>query len=307
MEILITGGAGFIGTALAHRLKKQGMSPVLLDLEGRFKAQHTQSFETVTADIRNQSVFENLLHRRFNVIFHLAAQATARISHEEPDLDIDTNLKGTLHVAQFARRVGCKRFIFSSTMGVYGTSAASLKETDPLRPTSLYGITKTAGEGVVRLNFPENHTIFRFFNVYGPGQDYFDPKHGMASIFMSQMIRSLVVSVTGSLERYRDFVYIDDVLDGLCLALNDQAGRFNDTFNIGTGKKTTCFELIQGIAAALGKTMEQYQINAGQTHEGDVFGTVSDCSKLKGLGWRPVVDLGLGLKHMAADAVKVLQ
>jgi len=305
-NILITGGAGFIGTALARKLDSLGYSVTIIDLENKFKDIH-KNFKHYVLDIREFKSFDLLKDKKFDYIFHLAAQTSSAISQENPELDVDTNVKGTLNVCNYARVCGAKKIIFSSSMATYGDIEGKIKEIDIQKPVSNYGVSKVAGEFYINMfkQFGIENTIFRLFNVYGPGQDMLNLKQGMASIYMSQSIMTNEIKVTGSFDRYRDFIYIDDVVNALILALDEKTN--SEVYNVGSGVKTTVKELINLIIDINDKSNESFKVvNIGK-HEGDQFGSVSDNSKLKKLGWKPTVDLKEGLINMYQYAKEILK
>lgn len=302
-RILITGGAGFIGTALAHRLQVLGYDVSLIDLESKFRSLH-KNFRHHVLDIRDFKNFQNLRGEKFDFIFHLAAQTSSAISQENPELDADTNVKGTLNTCNFARICEAKKIIFTSSMATYGNKSGSIKEQDSQTPLSNYGVSKLSGERYIEMfqQFGIQHTIFRLFNVYGPGQDMGNLKQGMASIFMAQSLLGDTIQVTGSLERYRDFIYIDDVVDALILGMQEHSN--SQIYNVGSAEATSVKELID-LIIALHKGKKFKVLNIGG-HEGDQFGSVADISKLLALGWKPEVGLKDGLNKMFEYAKEVM-
>lgn len=305
MRILITGGAGFIGTALARKLTELDYEVSLLDLPQRFKPYH-KGYECYEVDIREATNFGILNHKSFSHIFHLAAQTSRAISQENPTLDVDTNVKGTLNVCNFARACGARKIIFSSSMATYGNQEGKISESNPLAPLSNYGVSKLCGEAYIKSfgQFGVKWSIFRLFNVYGPGQDMHNLRQGMASIFMAQALTSDCLRVTGSLQRYRDFVYIDDVVEALLLGLED--GTDSQTYNVGSARLTRVRELIECILSLCPKPRESFEVRNVGGHEGDTFGSLADIAKLQSLGWSPKVSLTEGLGKMYAYAKDVL-
>ena len=293
-KILITGGAGFIGSALAYRLKKNH-EVHLLDREDNFKKKPFLGvFPEHYADVRQHL----LLDQEFDFIFHLAAQTSGRISQEEPYLDLDTNIKGTFNICNYARYCKAKKIIYISSMAVYGEQQGPLEEERPLIPVSNYGASKASGELFVKMyeQFGIKNTIFRPFNVYGPGQDMTNLKQGMASIFMAQSILGDQIKVTGSLDRYRDFIYIDDVVEALVLGIEPRSD--GEIYNVGCGAKTTVRELVDLSLKVNEKPSSSFTVTEENSHEGDQFGSISDNSKLKNLGWEDSIKLEEGLNKM---------
>ena len=304
-NILITGGAGFIGTALATRLKHLNHNVTIVDLDKKFIPMHN-NFVKYSLDIRECENFKKIENLKIDYIFHLAAQTASIISQENPTLDVDTNVKGTLNICNYARKCGAKKIIFTSSMATYGNINGKIKETDMQIPLSNYGVSKIAGEYYIKMfnQFGIKNTIFRLFNVYGPGQDMSNLKQGMASIFMAQSIISNEIKVTGSFDRYRDFIYIDDVVDSLILGLNGTTD--GQIYNVGSGKATTVKEIINLIIELNDKPKNQFRIINIGSHEGDQFGSIADISKLKKLGWIPKMDLKSGLEKMYIYAKEIL-
>ena len=303
MSVLVTGGAGFIGTALARRLTQLDIDVVLLDLPGRFKAFHRAVWECLELDVSNWDQLKVLSDRKFTTVFHLAAQTSSHVSQLKPELDVDTNVKGVLNVLNLCRRASVEKIVFTSSVAVYGSREGKISETDPLLPVANYGCTKVAGEAFIRCygQYGIKHTIFRLFNVYGPGQDYENLMQGMLSIYMAQAITNGVIRMTGSMERYRDFVYIDDVVDALLMAMS---GLHSLVLNVGTGNATRVQELVEVIGKLEGRDI--FVENIG-SHEGDIFGSVADISSIKEQGWSPSWDIGEGIVRMYADAREALR
>jgi len=305
MNILITGGAGFIGTALSKFLADAGHAVTLLDLPNRFRADRHNRFPKLPADIRAAVQLEEFIGQRYQVIYHLAAQTAAAISQEDPERDVDTNVKGTLNVLNFARRCGAEKIIFSSSMAVYGNARGRIPESTALAPVSNYGASKVGAEAYIRmfLQYGIRHTVFRLFNVYGPGQDFRNLRQGMASIFMAQAVTGRRIEVTGRFDRYRDFVYIDDVVEALAMAID---GLDDEVYNVGTGTATTVRELIDHILAVGDHPPSSYTVVNTGSHEGDQHGTMADNTRLQSLGWHPRTSLNQGLHLMYQDAKREL-
>lgn len=308
-RVLVTGGAGFIGNALTTKLVDLGHNVIVVDLKTKIDALvgEIPSVKYMSIDISSEEQVKMLSNEKFDFIFHLAAQTSGRISQESPELDVDTNVKGMLNICNLARLVGNSKIIFTSSMAVYGNKSEKLDEEHQLLPCSNYGVSKLAGEAYLKMfrDFDVKSTIFRLFNVYGPGQDMKNLKQGMASIYMSQLITDTKIDVTGSLDRFRDFIYIDDVVDALILGLQESTN--NKVFNVGSEVKTTVAELISLIVDVSEHSSESVSVKNVGGHEGDQFGTVSDTKKLRGLEWKPQIELKEGLKRMYLFAKREMQ
>ncbi len=308
MNILVMGGAGFLGTHLSHRLKEKGHNVIIIDLKGKFKQIHTDLFSCYECDIRKYEEFDKIKKEQdsINVIYHLAAQTSGRISQEEPELDVDTNVKGTLNVCRFAKEKKVKKIIFTSSMATYGNYNDEILESFVQRPVSNYGISKVCGEQYIRAynQYDMNYTIYRLFNLFGPGQNLANLKQGMASVFMTQSILSNNIKVTGSLDRYRDFIHVEDVVEALILGLSSNTD--NEVYNVGSSKKVTVSQLIDSILEVNDKESSDFIIENIGSHEGDQFGSIANIDKIRKLGWYPKKDFITGLREMYEDAKKEL-
>jgi UDP-glucose 4-epimerase len=306
-RVVITGGAGFIGQAIAGALVARDFEVTLLDLPDRVRrVAPGLRARVVAGDVGERSAFERLdAAGSYDAVIHLAAQTSNRVSHEEPERDVNTNARGTLLVTEWCCARGISRLLYSSSMAVYGhPEKLPIQEMDRTLPFSYYGITKLAGEHYIRANAGRglNATIFRLFNVYGPGQDLANLKQGMASIYLAYVLQGQKVPVTGSLERYRDFVYIDDVVDAFLRVL-DEPQAHGSVFNLGTGVSTTVQDLLRLIITSAGEDPVRYPVEQVASHAGDQFGMVADASLFRnGFGWRPTVSLAEGIRRMVTWA-----
>ena len=283
MNILVTGGSGFIGTKLVKKLKLLGHNVTTVDLK---------IGSDYVFDICKLENFNKLNNLKFDVIYHLAAQSYGIGSLENPHRDLEWNAIGTLNVCLYAQQKNIKKIIYTSTMAVYGNRDNS-KENDTLDPKSNYACSKLYGEHCVK-RFSEyniNHVIFRVFNTYGPGQDLSNQQKGIVNAFISQLKEGDNINVTGSLDRYRDLIYIDDVVDALICGLNIKLN--NETFNICSSKKTYVKELIDLIINVSKK--KNITIKNIGSHPGDQIGTTGDNTKLKSFGWNPKIPLNKGI------------
>lgn len=303
---LITGGAGFIGSHLAGKLVARGDKVYVIDdLSTGIKTNIPPGAAFLNIDISDDLKLQALkIPERIHCIFHLAAQSSGEISFSDPIRDIEVNYKGTYNVLKLAQNKKCRRFIFSSSMSVYGEPgrrSSFVSENSPSCPASYYGCNKAASENLIRVfsrGAGIDYTIFRLFNVYGPGQNMRNMKQGMVSIYLAYLVNNAPVQVKGSLKRFRDFIYIDDVIETFLKSeLSKQT--YGEIFNLGTSRKTTVRELLSIILRTYGKTDFKKWIKVKGKTSGDIKGVVADIAKLKEkLGLVPKYGLKDGLARM---------
>jgi UDP-glucose 4-epimerase len=254
VRAIVTGGAGFIGSHVADALTARGDEVVVVDSLASGKRENVPASATLEVrDIREplDDVFDEL---RPEAVFHLAAQANVRVSVERPDEDAATNVLGTIHVLEGARRHGAQ-VVFSSTGGaIYGECDDPAPETAALRPISPYGTSKLAGEEYLstynRL-YDTKHVALRYGNVYGPRQDPHG-EAGVVAIFLGALARGEQARIFGDGTQTRDYVYVGDVARATVSALGHEGG----VFNIGTGRATSVLELYALCRDAAGSAAE---------------------------------------------------
>jgi UDP-glucose 4-epimerase len=277
---LVTGAAGFIGSAIANRLVGEGHEVVTVD---NMSTGHDKNVPEgvlfVKGDCADASVYEKIPQERYDAIFHIAGQSSGEISFDDPIYDVKTNTESTLLLLKFALKNGCKRFIYAGTMSVYGVQPdRPVTENDPCTPESFYGVGKMASEHYMRIyqNYGIESTSLRLFNVYGPGQNLENLKQGMVSIFLAQVLKENKIHVKGSADRFRDFIYIDDVVEAFvrCLVKQDS---YSKVINVGTGIKTRVSQLVEQLVSNF--DLEILVTYEGQT-SGDIHGICSDISKM---------------------------
>jgi len=303
MRILVTGGAGFIGSHLVERLLVARHKVAVLDDFNDFydpQIKHvniTDFVKDVTVhhvDLRDSASVRNLFHReKFDVIAHLAARAGVRPSIQHPQLYYDTNVMGTLHLLDAARLTGVERFIFASSSSVYGASkTVPFSEDQPLTQTlSPYAATKIAGEFLCSTYshlYQLRVVALRYFTVYGPRQ--------RPDLAIHQFTRRIhggqPIKQFGDGTTRRDYTYVDDIIQGTMAALNYEGPLF-DIFNLGESDTLQLKELIAAIEKAVGK---KAKINQLPEQAGDMRLTCADISKAKKLlGYNPTTRLSEGL------------
>jgi UDP-glucose 4-epimerase len=305
MRILITGGAGFIGSALARRLIAEGDSVVIVDNLSTGKRANVPPQATfVMADLADPATLQLMPAGSYDGIVHLAAQSSGAIGQSNPYLDMRTNVGATLLLSRWCLERGITRFLYASSMTVYGQgNREPVDEAAACRPIGYYGASKLASETYLRLAADEGLgvTSLRLYNVYGRGQNLGNLYQGMASIYLAYLLDGVRVPVTGSFDRYRDFVHVDDVVDALMLALRRKTTP-SPGYNIGTGRKTTVRELLRMLIAAVGLPSD-HPVDELAGSPSDVFGSVATSRRAKDeLGWEPRVALEQGLPDMVSWA-----
>jgi len=307
-KAIVTGGAGFIGSHLSRRLIENGWEVIVIDnLSTGFKENIPKEAEFLELDLSRDNFLRNLPENGVDTVFHLAAQSSGEISFDDPAYDLKTNGLSTVLLSKWCIERKVRRFIYTSSMSIYGSvNNPPVLETFFPKPISFYGIGKFTSEHYLRVYGSKglDYTILRLFNVYGPGQSLENLRQGMVSIFMSFVLNDKEILVKGSKDRFRDFVYINDVIDALLLVVDNPKASGN-VYNVGTGKKTHIHELIKSIIKAFGKNPDKYPITYTAGTPGDQFGIYSDSSKIRNeLGWAPKFDFKEGLQRMVDWAKK---
>jgi UDP-glucose 4-epimerase len=301
---LVTGGAGFIGSSIAKRLIGLGHKVFTIDnLSTGFRNNIPEGVIFIEGNCQDSTVIDQLLNERFDTIFHIAGQSSGEISFDEPVYDLQTNTQSTLLLLKYAEKTKCKKFIYASTMSVYGDQPIHpVIETMTPVPQSFYAVGKLASEQYMRIyqQFGIQSTALRLFSVYGPGQNLVNLKQGIVSIYLAMALQDRFIQVKGSPDRYRDLVYIDDVVDAF-LDVNNREGNDFKIYNISTNAKTTIKDLVSAIQNAL-----QYEVKVeykGRTM-GDMFGIYGNYDKIQQeFGWYPKVLLDKGLNKMVNWAI----
>jgi len=303
MRVLVTGGAGFIGSHLVEKLLACGYQVVILDdfndfYDPQIKHANIANFEADVAvyhvDLRNSESVRNLFHReKIDAIAHLAARAGVRPSIQQPRLYYDTNVTGTLHLLEAARVTGVERFVFASSSSVYGASKTiPFSEDEHLTQTlSPYAATKVAGEFLCSTYshlYNLRVVALRYFTVYGPRQR---PDLAIHQ-FTRRIYAGQPIDQFGDGTTRRDYTYIEDVIHGTMAALRYDGPLF-DIFNLGESDTIQLKDLIVAIENSLGK---KAKINQLSEQPGDMPLTCADISKArKLLGYKPTTRLREGL------------
>ena len=291
MRAAVTGGAGFIGSHVVDALVARGDDVHVIDNFATGRRENLNEMAAVhEQDIREPlgTLFDEI---RPEVVVHLAAQADVGTSVEQPLLDAEVNVLGTLNVLEAARPHGAQ-LVFSSTGGaLYGECLRPALEDDERRPLSPYGTSKLAGEaylGTWNALHGTRHVVLRFGNVYGPRQ-LAKLEGGVVAIFMDRLRAGENVRIFGDGKQERDFVYVGDVVDAILAS----AGRDGGVYNVGTGQATSVNTLFETVRRVAGSDAEAEYADA---RPGDLLRSVLDVSRAeRELGWRPQTSLADGL------------
>lgn len=298
-KYLVTGAAGFIGSAVARRLLGMGHEVWTIDnLTTGFEHNIPSGVRFVEGGCQDPASIEQLPAGGFSAILHVAGQSSGEISFDDPVYDLRTNTESTLRLIQYGLSHGCRRFIYISSMSVYGeVPDASIAETFPAKPLSFYGVGKLASEHYARIYQCKGlqPTSLRLFNVYGPHQNMENLRQGMVSIYLAQLLKNEKVIVKGSQDRFRDFIFISDVVDFVLRILDDPAA-YGGIFNVGTGVRTSVGELL-ALLMTLSETNKEIVFSDGTP--GDQKGIYADITLIqKKFGFYPRYSLTEGLKEM---------
>lgn len=295
-KILVTGGAGFIGSNVADRFISLGHKVLIIDnLSTGFRKNIHPKAKFFKLDIRSKKMEEIFKREKIEILCHHAAQVDIHISAKDPIYDVKVNIEGTLNLLNSCVKYKTRKVIFASTAGVYGEqNQFPADESHPLNPLFPYGITKLAVEKYLKFykeSYGIDYVILRYANVYGPRQNPWG-EGGVVAIFSQRLLASKKAVINGDGKQTRDFVYVEDIVDSNLLAL-DYPG--SEVFNIGTGIETdinTIFNLLKEKSDSGQKEIH------GPPKPGEQKRSVLNFSKAKGLlGWSPKYKLEKGIEE----------
>ena len=302
MKILVTGGAGFIGSHLLQLLQgQQGVEVVVYDNLSSGRREHVlKGIRLVEGDVRDAEGLAHLFASEgFDSVVHLAAQTMVPYSLSHPEEDCQINLLGLINILECCRKYAVKHIVFSSSAAVYGDNLnIPLHEEEKPMPTSAYGITKMASEHYLRMYhdlYGLNTTVLRFANVYGERQGA-GGEGGVVSIFCKLLAAGQGVTVFGNGEQTRDFVYAGDIAEALWRGSQLEG---HHVINISTQKETSVNQLLAAFKQAVGR---EFPVQYAPIREGDIFRSVlanGRCVEL--LGFCPAMNLQEGVARTYAD------
>ena len=304
MRVLVTGGAGFIGSTLVDQLVKRGDQVLIIDNFSSGSEKNLEEAKNIAnedlvienCDIRNPETTKLIADYQPSIIFHLAAQVDVRASVEDPLTDAETNLLGLIRVLEGGRTAKTRKIIFASSGGtIYGEPEAKhlpLKEETQWNPSSPYGISKLAG-GLYIKTYSSLHglkgTTLALANVYGPRQDPHG-EAGVVAIFAGKLLNREPCTIYGSGTQTRDFVYVEDVASAFLASIENGDGKL---FNIGTGTETSIQHLYKEMALAVGIDSEAEN---GAERPGEIErSSLNPSLAEKILGWKPQTSLREGV------------
>lgn len=306
MKVLVTGGAGFIGSHVADRLIEAGHEVVVVDnlVTGRLQNLNPRA-KFYQVDIRGPELEQVFQAERPEVVDHHAAQVDVRRSIADPVYDAGVNVLGALNLLSLSARYGVRKVIHISSVAIYGEPVyLPVDEKHPIQPLSPYGATKYVPELYLRMYqqmYGLDYSIIRYANVYGSRQDPLG-EGGVVTIFTSRMLQGLPVTIYGDGEQTRDFLFVKD-----CARANEillEKGSCQ-VFNLGHGLGISVNQLFQELKAITGYTLEA---NYADARPGEIIASYLDAARARQeLGWEPAVKLPEGLRETVAHFRKVEQ
>lgn len=300
MTILLTGGAGFIGSHIVDRLVELGHKTIIIDNLSSGKRKNINKEACTYFQDINDGLMEIFKEQEIDYVIHLAAQTSVINSVKNPYNDAKANVLGTINLLECCRKHGVKKIVFASTGGaIYGNPQyLPMDENHPINPLSPYGLNKYVAERYLELYkefYGIDYVALRYSNVYGPRQDPYG-EAGVVAIFIDKLMNNEKPSIFGTGGQTRDFIYVSDVVDANIIALEKGSGAYN----IGTGIPTSVNEIFK----LLQKVTKNHNIKPIYAEErtGEVKHCYLNCKKAeKELDWEPKVSLEEGLKIMVED------
>lgn len=299
-KVLVTGGAGFIGSHLTERLLKEDANITVIDNLESGKKENLEKVASkikfVKGDIRDKNITLELVQKN-EIIFHFAANASVPRSVREPEADFESNVIGTQNLIEAAKKFGIKKFLYASSAGVYGDSIYTpMDEKHPTRPISPYGISKLTGE-MYGLMYHKLYKVpfvsGRIFNTYGPRQ----PRFIMFDFLKKLKENPRVLPIKGNGKQTRDYCYVDDTVEAfILLAKKDET--IGEVYNVASGHTISCADLAELIIKKLGLSAKITTEKNHRGWQGDAIYWVSDPTKIKNLGFEPKSGLEEGLSKL---------
>lgn len=304
--VLVTGGAGFIGSHIVDKLIEKKYSVVVFDNLITGKIEFVNKKATfVKGDVSDKKQFEKVFrNHKFDTVLHIAGQPSIINAFSDPVLDVNTNFIGTINATMLTLKYGINRFLYASSMTLYGNpETLPIKEDAKPAPINYYGIAKYASERFVHVTSERvdlktefSPTSFRMFNVYGPRQSLTNPYQGVLAIFMGNVLRNEPITIFGDGSQGRDFIYVEDVANAWINNIENKKS-YKNVYNIGAGKQTSILILAKIVIEACGFNPKKYPIIFKPKRSGDQKYIEADIKKAeKDLKFKPNYSLSKGLK-----------
>jgi UDP-glucose 4-epimerase len=304
MRILVTGGAGFIGSHMADRLVADGHEVTVIDnLATGLRENVPETARFIKGDVTRLEDLEAAFAGGIDAVFQIAGQVSLIRSFTDPVVDLRTNVQGTVNVLQMCIKHRVPRLLYASSMTVYGNDPPlPTPEQHPCEPVSYYGITKYAGERYVLttaqrpdLDFEFRVTAFRMYNVYGPRQALDNPYQGVLGIFLGNLLRGEPIRIFGDGEQSRDFIYIGDIVDAWVGALENPAA-YAKVFNLGSGHRLSINALADAALSAFDRSRIDCPVEYAPARPGEQRQVEADISRARRLlSWEPRVSFAEGM------------
>ena len=299
--VVVTGVAGFIGSRVAARMAAEGFEVVGVDdLSSGKQSNVPSSIDFIQGNLADTQTISKL-PKCAELVLHLAGQSSGEMSFDDPVADLEKNTISTLNLIRYGVAINASKLVYASSMSVYGNVPdAPISEDEHVAPLSCYGVGKLAAENYLNVFSKQLPSVsLRMFNVYGPGQDMTNLRQGMVSIYLAQALMSKHIVVKGSLDRFRDFIYIDDVVDAwFRVATLEDIG--SNTINIATGARTTVAQVLEAVQSHVAGTT----VEVADSTPGDQNGIYADTTRMRSLlGMSDLVKLADGIKRFS-DFVK---
>ncbi len=294
MKVLITGGAGFIGTYTKDLLKEKGHQVLIVDNLSTGNESNIDDDDTFyKGDIQDLSDLKGM--DDIDVVIHLAAQIQVPVSVQDPLFDMEQNISGTIKVVEFAKKANVKKVIFASSAAVYGDNdQLPIKEESILEPMSPYGISKMTAEKYVEVLcqlYGIDYVVLRYANVFGAKQTA-KGEGGVIKIFYDLLAEGKPPLIEGNGNQTRDFIYVEDIARAHLYALDTLSG----IYNLSTNTEITINELCRHMIVAMGKNIQPEHIDA---RKGDIYRSCLDNSKfIDASGWAPAFSVEAGINSM---------
>lgn len=310
-RVLVTGGAGFIGSHIVDLLLARGFEVIVFDNLSTGRRDYVNpAAQFVQGDVCNADDLAPIFAKGIDVVLHIAGQASIRLSFADPAADLKVNTLGTINILQHCIAHRVPRLLFASSMTIYGDpQVVPTPEDAPPNPVSYYAITKYAAERYVHLtaqrrdlDFQFNVTSFRMFNVYGERQSLTNAYQGVFAIFIGNVLRGEAINIHSDGEQARDFVHISDVarawVDGI-----DNPTSYGQVINLGTGRMCSVNQLCDLVLASFGQTRQSYPVRHHPAQPGDLRRSAADITRARSLlNWTPQVSFEEGMPATIAWA-----